>query len=244
MPALTRTSSLAALPDPTVSNSKVEAVYAVIKERIVAGEYSPGSRLVLDQLARELSTSTVPIREALRRLEARGYVEFERNVGARVARLDPREYVPTMNLLALLEGYATAVAAPNLRPIGVARARRINSRMRLAPDDFDPLRFTGLNRDFHFFIYKACPDRHLRGLLEAEWTRLDSMRRSSFVYVPDRARASITEHEALLDLIASGADAAAIEQAARNHKLRTLEALLAATNAPPLHRPGALARSR
>src|SRR5690348_173461 len=70
------------------ATSRVELAYATIRERIIAGTYGPGYRLVLDELAREIGSSPVPVREAIRRLEAEGWVEYQRHVGARVASFD------------------------------------------------------------------------------------------------------------------------------------------------------------
>ena len=206
--------------------SKLELVYHTIKQRILDGTYSPGYRLVLDQLARELSVSTLPVREAVRRLEAEGYVEFQRNVGARVARLDPEEYGHTMHVLALLEGYATALAAPRMRRRDLSHARRINDRMYEALNAFNPLGFTALNREFHFAIYEHCPNEHVRSLVAAQWARLDAIRRSSFVYAPGRAHHSVEEHANLLLLIENKTDPDEIERIAGRHKLLTVEALV------------------
>ena len=102
----------------TVTASKSELAYAHIHDRIIHHEYSPGYRLVLGTIADELQMSVVPVREAIRRLEAEGYVTFERNVGARVAVPDESEYVHTMQVLSLVEGSATAEAAP-ARSVGM-----------------------------------------------------------------------------------------------------------------------------
>ena len=59
--------------------SKSEQAYAAVKARIVDGSYSPGYRLVLAKIAEDLGVSVVPVREAIRRLEAEGLVKFERN---------------------------------------------------------------------------------------------------------------------------------------------------------------------
>jgi DNA-binding GntR family transcriptional regulator len=101
--------------------------------------------------------------------------------------------------------------------------------MRALLGRFDPMEFSALNRNLHFTIYERCPNRHVRTLLEGEWARLDRIRRSTFVYVPGRARSSVDEHDALLTMLESGADADKVEQAARAHKLHTIEALLAAS---------------
>lgn len=198
--------------------SKAEFCYGLLRSRILDGTYVPGYRLVINQLAQETGVSTIPLREALRRLQSDGLVEVVRNVGARVAVFDDEQVEHTLQILARLEGYATAIAAPAMSAGDVAASRKINDRMAEALEEFDPAAFTALNREFHFSIYEHCPDGHLRSLLEAEWTRLDHMRRSAFAYAPGRARRSVAEHERILTLISEKADAAEIERAARAHK--------------------------
>ena len=65
--------------------SKHQRAYLLIRSRILDGTYAPGERLVIDALAGEIGISPVPIREAIRRLEAEGRVVFRHNAGARVA---------------------------------------------------------------------------------------------------------------------------------------------------------------
>ncbi|MFI6978760.1 GntR family transcriptional regulator [Embleya sp. NPDC050154] len=213
--------------------SKSEMCYELLRGRILDGTYGPGYRLVFDQLAREAGVSTIPLREAVRRLQSDGLVEIVRNVGARVAVFDRSQVEHSLNVLARLEGYATAISAPLMSAADIAEARAINDRMVEALADFDPTAFTALNRRFHFSLYAHCPDRHLNALLESEWARLDHMRRSTFTYVPGRARTSVREHEHLLDLIDAGADPQVIEQAACAHKIATAAALHQAKTGTP-----------
>lgn len=211
-----------------VTESRFELAYAAIRERITNGTYGPGYRLVLDELAREFGISPVPVREAVRRLEAEGYVDFQRNVGARVATFDEHEFEQTVHVVALLEGYATVLAAPHMRRADLARSRKINGQMRAALADLDAIQFSALNREFHFSIYERCPNTQVRAVLESQWSRLDTIRRSVFLFVPGRSKSSVAEHAELLDLIAAGAPADRIEQAARSHKLHTADAVAAA----------------
>jgi biotin operon repressor len=73
--------------------SKHERAYQLIRSRIIDGSYTPGHRLIIDALAGELGISQVPIREAIRRLEAEGRVVYRHNSGARVAPTDERPQV-------------------------------------------------------------------------------------------------------------------------------------------------------
>lgn len=206
--------------------SKHEVAYELIKNRIVEGSYSPGYRLVLEALAREFGFSPVPVREAIRRLEAEGYVEFIRNVGARVAHLDTDAYEQAMQALALLEGYATALAAPRMRKADLKQAKSINNKMAQALRSFDPASFTDLNHRFHDVILQRCPNTYVRNMTAGEWARLDLVRRTSFAFVPGRAHGSVQEHERIVELIEAEADPLEIELAAREHKLGTLRATI------------------
>jgi DNA-binding GntR family transcriptional regulator len=211
--------------------SKHEIVYEAIRSRILDGTYGPGHRLVLDRIAREFDVSPVPVREAVRRLEAQGYVDFQRNVGARVATFDEAQFAETTEVLAILEGAATSLAAPRMRKSDIAAARRSNDRLSRLLRDFDPIEFSRENRTFHFVFYDRCPNGQLRALVEQQWAKLDTIRRSSFIYVPGRARSSVSEHEQILRLVERGAAPGAIESATRAHKLHTIQALAAASAA-------------
>jgi DNA-binding GntR family transcriptional regulator len=211
----------------SATGSKSQQAYQAVKARIVEGTYTPGYRLVLGSIARDLGFSVVPVREAIRRLEAEGLVTFERNVGATVAGIDPTEYLYTMQTLSIVEGAATALSAPLISGTDIARARAVNEEMRECLEHFDPVRFTQLNQDFHSVLFEHCPNPHILDLVHRGWNRLASLRSSTFRFVPGRARDSVNEHEALLQLIDSGADAEQIEKAARLHRSATLDAYLA-----------------
>jgi DNA-binding GntR family transcriptional regulator len=211
------------------AESKSQQAYRFIRERIDDGRFVPGYRLVLGQIAGELDVSVVPVREAIRRLEAEGYVTFERNVGAQVALIKETEYLHTMQTLSIVEGAATALSAPYLTVEQLQRARAINERMRRVLDDFDPHRFTELNIEFHAALYEACPNPHILDLVHRGWNRLKLLRDTSFSFVPGRATDSVAEHERIVELIESGADALEIELAARAHRTATLDAVLAYT---------------
>jgi len=218
------------------SLSKSQQAYRWIRERIDDGRFVPGYRLVLGAVAKELDVSVVPVREAIRLLEAEGLVTFERNVGAQVALLKETEYLHTMQTLALVEGYATALSSEQLTPAHLARAREINARMAECLEHFEPHRFTELNLEFHSVLFEECPNPHILDLVHRGWNRLTVLRDSSFSFVPGRARQSVEEHETLLTMIEAGADPLDLELAARRHRLTTLNAVLAyqAGHKPPV----------
>lgn len=214
----------------TVTASKAQLAHRWITDRIADRTYGPGHRLVLAPIAAELGFSVVPVREAIRLLEAEGLVTFTRNIGAQVAIIDPARYTDAMETLGILEAAATALTAPLLNGHDVRRARRVNADMinclpdPADPDDFEPHRFTELNLRFHTVLFERCPNAQLLADVHRSWQRLNTIRDSTFAVVPDRARDSVTEHEQLLIMIENRSDPWQIERSARLHRLATLTA--------------------
>jgi len=206
--------------------SKSQRAYHWIKDRIAKQELTPGYRLVLGTIANELDMSVVPVREAVRQLEAEGLVTFEHNVGARVAMVDDTQYRFAMQAIGIVESAATALAARSLTADDLRRARAVNDVMTASLTRFDPRAFTALNTEFHHVLYARCPNPRLVEIVQAEWARLGGMRDSIFAFVPERAAESVREHEELLALIEQGAPLGAIERAVRRHRMGTLNAYL------------------
>jgi DNA-binding GntR family transcriptional regulator len=82
--------------------NKQERTYEILRDRIHNGAYPPMARLNIDALAREFGVSPIPVREALRRLEAQGWVQFKPNAGAIVSPVDATSWEQAMVALAIL----------------------------------------------------------------------------------------------------------------------------------------------
>ncbi len=200
--------------------NKQERTYEILRDRIHTGVYAPMARLNIDALARELGVSPIPVREALRRLEAQGWVQFRPNAGAIVSPVDATSWEQAMVTLAILEGAATAEAQRHLRPSDFTRLRKIAADME---GQDDPVRFGQLNRRLHEVIVARCGNAWLLELLRQTHDRLDRVRSTMFAYLPERAAAATREHARLIALLESG-EQAELERYARWHKLQTVEA--------------------
>ena len=150
--------------------NKQERTYEILRDRIHAGVYAPMARLNIDALARELGVSPIPVREALRRLEAQGWVQFRPNAGAIVSPVDDTSWEQAMVALAILEGAATAEAQRHLRTSDFTRLRKIAADMQ---SQDDPVRFGKLNRRLHEAIVARCGNTWLLDLLQQTHDRLD-----------------------------------------------------------------------
>ncbi len=203
--------------------NKQERTYTIIRDRIHVGSLAPLERLNIDALARELGVSPIPVREALRRLEAEGWVRFTHNVGAVVSPVDSTSWEQAMNALAILEGAASAEAQPHLRRSDMARLRKIAAAMEEAAARADPLRFSKLNRSLHSTIVSRCPNTYLTDLLDQTNARLDRLRSTMFAYLPHRSMEALQEHVRLIELLETGSKEE-VEAYARWHKLRTVDA--------------------
>jgi len=200
--------------------NKQERTYEILRDRIHTGVYAPMARLNIDALAREFGVSPIPVREALRRLEAQGWVRFRPNAGAIVSPVDATSWEQAMVTLAILEGAATAEAQRHLRKSDFTRLRKIAADM--AGQD-DPVRFGALNRRLHEAIVARCGNAWLLDLLGQTHDRLDRVRSTMFAYLPERTAEAVREHARLIELLAGG-DPAEVERYARWHKLQTVEA--------------------
>ncbi|MCQ9344838.1 GntR family transcriptional regulator [Corynebacterium phoceense] len=201
--------------------SKSQQAYEWISQKIRTREYEPGYRLVLTTIAEELDISVVPVREAIRQLEAEGLVTYERNVGARVTTYNREAYYETMDIVATLEASATAQSAPYLTAEDLAQARALNQEMRELDINHHPDEFTQLNKKFHSVLFNKCPNERLVALVYEQWEQLEYHRVSTFRYVPERAIDSVKEHAQLVALIEAGAEVSYLEKVAREHRLKT-----------------------
>jgi len=206
----------------TAATNKHELAYRLIRERIETAVYQPGQRLVIDALARDLNMSQVPIREAIRRLQAAGWITYRHNSGPEVANIGLEQWQATMEALAVLEGYATALAAEHLTPADFTQLRRHASAMQHAMEEFDLLRFSEANRAFHGVIYARCPNPVLVERISETQAQLDTIRGVLFPSVPQRGAESLAEHARLIELLEQHASFQDIESYARDHKLHSL----------------------
>lgn len=202
--------------------TKKDLAYDFIKRRILEKRLLPGQRITASQIAEEIGTSVLPVREALLSLEAERLVSITPYVGAVVAWVSPAEVLEVISLLAVLEGYATSRAAGRSRQLA-RQLPAINQKLRAAMQQEMWSWFIDLNREFHFTIFEAAGNGVLLENIRVFWSQLDTMlATTSFHLVPNRAEEDLNEHEELIRLVTDPQpDPLAIELVARAHRMRT-----------------------
>jgi DNA-binding GntR family transcriptional regulator len=206
--------------------TKQDYAYQLLKEAIASGSLLPGQRIVVNRFAHQIGTSAIPVREALLRLEAEGLVTITPHIGAVVTSITGPMIEMTLEALAVMEGYATRLAAADAGTI-LADLRRHNHTMAQAIEQADWEHFSRANRDFHFRIYSVVANSVLIKTITDLWSQLDSyLSASSFYLMPDRAQGSVAEHTRMIELLTSPSpDLQALEQLAREHKFNTARRL-------------------
>ena len=137
-----------------------------LRDDIIRGTIAPGERLRLEELAARFGVSTMPIRQALRTLEAEGIVTVAPHRGAQVTRYTAEQILELFEMRAVLEQLATTKAVPHLTRADIVALEGVVAEM----DDlylaahFDVAQFAQLNARFHGLIY----DRSGRPLLTAQ----------------------------------------------------------------------------
>lgn len=205
-------------------SNKTQRVYDHVMERIVDGTFPAGHALNIGALAEETDVSLIPTREALRRLESEGLVQFLFHRGVRVSELGIEEYSEIMQTQAVLEALAVGLSAPHLSSEELAQARQVNARMNEAHRAGD---FHGYNEgslEFHGILRSHCPNQHLRDILDRGQSRVAAVRASVVGYRGSVAERLSDEHEHMLDRIAAGAEATEIEALMRSHREGTIAA--------------------
>jgi DNA-binding GntR family transcriptional regulator len=144
-----------------------ERAYLKMKKMISDDRFSPGSRLNVEQLARDLGTSRTPIWEAVRRLEQEGLVKNIPNRGVFLVELTREAAIELYAVREVLEGMAARLAVQRITDKALEKMERlIREQEKIVAED-DPVAYSNSNLEFHDFIYGACGNRTLREMLES-----------------------------------------------------------------------------
>ncbi len=131
--------------------SLTEQIKSILIDRIIDGVLVPGDRLKELQVAKEFGTSQAPVREAIRSLQALGYVEHKPHVGALVKTYSAKEIEEAYQVREALEGYCLILADRNTDMLIQQLNVHLESMQRAVLDN-DVRRFTKADNAFHHTI--------------------------------------------------------------------------------------------
>jgi DNA-binding GntR family transcriptional regulator len=139
-----------------------ESLRDSLRERILSGEFEEGEALVQDAIAEEYGVSRMPVREALRQLEAMGLIAMRTHRGAVVTTIPTEEVEELFELRATLESDILARAIARMTDEDIEAARAILADLEASYDQGDMANWGGLNWAFHQRLY--LPSRRVRTL--------------------------------------------------------------------------------
>ena len=136
------------------------------------GDFVPGQKLTLRELARSLETSIAPVREAISRLSGLGVVTVHPKRHIEVESLTPESYVELVEIRKLLEGHAAAQAASRATAAEVDAIAAINRKLLRLARAGKVRRAMKENQRFHFAIYRAARSQALLDGIQNLWLRV------------------------------------------------------------------------
>lgn len=199
-----------------------ETICFALRNAILEDTLSPGQPLPQSELAAGFGVSIIPVREALKHLEAEGLVAFLPNRGATVVGMEEADVLEYSHIRALLEEQAAGFAVQNMNRVQLARVEDAYEAFVDGANGPDgPTKSGALNRAFHNAIYAAANKPRLLEMIDDLHIRLDRYIRGH-LRIEGRKATTDREHLAILEACRSkNADLAA--QLTRNHILEAAD---------------------
>lgn len=193
-----------------------------LREEILGGGYQPGERIRQQELAAQNGASRVPVREALRILEAEGLVTLVANAGSWVSRLSAQECTEMYQMRERLEPLLLAYSAVNLSDDALDQLQDLADAMQRSADVED---FIRLDRRFHLLTYSGASTIMLGDTILRLWNRTQHYRRAyTRMFRAERDDSVHYDHQLLVSALRNR-DAEDAERVLASHIRRTRLAL-------------------
>ncbi len=205
--------------DLSASVSLRDLAYGRLREAILEGRLTSGSRINERSLAVTLGVSTTPVKDALRRLESEGLVVTLPRRGTYVATLDPEDTHELVLLRAALEGTAARLAAERYNGETETRLHDLLTQMELLTKASKSSLLVDINEEFHQEIHRLSRSPRIARMVESLRIH-DRATRNRILSKADETQRALREHQNVAKAILTNAPDAA-EKAMRDHVLRS-----------------------
>ncbi|MGH3277006.1 MAG: GntR family transcriptional regulator [Streptosporangiaceae bacterium] len=203
-----------------------------MRRLILDGTLAPGERLIEDRLAEQLGVSRNPVREAIRVLEAEGFLDVTARRGSFVAILSAKQAEDLFEIRLSLEPLGARLAARQESPARIARMKQILTLAQTEPELKTADTLAELHTELHSLIFEMTGNTYLTGMAIPMVKRGQWLLRQS---APLRTSDAWSEHHGLVAAIEAG-DPELAEATARHHVLsvrKTIRARMDAAARPP-----------
>jgi DNA-binding GntR family transcriptional regulator len=186
-------------------------VYAELRRSLIHGVFDAGQTLRIQDLAKTLQTSTMPVREALARLVSEQALEALPNRSVRVPVISRERLDDLARARCLVEGELVALALPNLATPDFGKLKELTRACEAAfrSDVADKAQATSeLNHAFHFYIYGAARSAVLTPIVESLWLQSGPyVRLAARVHDETRDALAVDHHWELIEALERGDEA-------------------------------------
>jgi DNA-binding GntR family transcriptional regulator len=190
-----------------------ERIVVRLRQAIITGDLSPKSRLTEPELARQLNVSRTPLREAIRQLEAEGFVTTVPRVGCFVSEITPQDAADVYAIRTVIEGLAARQAAENPDPEKRELLEGILADLARRTKDYR--QYHEISGRFHDIIVGLSCNRRLQGIYHGLAQHVSRLRTLSLA-VRGRPEISLQGHRRIATAIVRGRGTEA-ERAMRMH---------------------------
>ncbi len=207
------------MPQPkllAIEHSPVgQSVYRALHDLLARHHFAPGEKLNVEALARDLGVSRTPVWEALKRLEVEGVVRTRPRKGVYIAALDAEKAREIYVVREAVEGLAARLAAGHINAAGLRALERSLDAQDAAAAAEDMAVLSQADIEFHNLVVQAGGNETLARILRSLYAQILVLRLQT-LYLKDRMRPSILEHQRIFAALKSG-DPDRAEEAARRH---------------------------
>ena len=199
--------------DYPIEPTAPEFVYWELKKKIMLKNLKPGQRLAEVKLAQEIGVSRTPVREALRKLAAEGWLYMVPNSGVWVSSPTKREIINAYEVRAKLEQWGIEKAIPNVTPLLISRLEdNIEKEQAIYDGHLAPEFYSDINANFHLCIAEASGNEILCKHIKDAINRTDIYMILYENYLDFVNNRSISEHRELLEILSRHETDTAIEK--------------------------------
>lgn len=212
---------------------RAEAVAEQLRQAILDGGLAPGERIKQDAVAKQFGVSRLPVREALKALAGEGLVMLERDVGATVTLLDPRELLEIYRLREAIEPMMITAAAQRITDAELAEAKQLDAAGESCTQAEDVEGYLLNDRAFHTCLLSAARMPRAFGIVRNLWQIAERYRRV-YTILPHRLEISVVEHRMIVEAL----ERHAAEDAAELYRVHVRRTRLTLAEHPELFPDG------
>jgi DNA-binding GntR family transcriptional regulator len=196
-----------------------QAVAEALRRDIISGKLAPGSWIVQESLAEQFGMSRIPVREALKTLEAEEYITYVPHSGYRVAKLGLDELIEVFRLRDILEAELIRDAMPRVTDEIIDQMRAQMAEMDEAAAANDLIAVGIANRQFHFLTFEQTRMARTKRIVTQLWNTADAYR-PLYAHLMDLEKIN-SEHALLVEAMAAGdvEKAVAVNHQHRSHAI-------------------------